>query len=45
MQLSREITRRDLIHITLNVLEILGAVGALASIISLVLYLHDRKKK
>lgn len=37
--------RERMVHITLIVLEILGAIGAAASIVSLVLYLHDRKKK
>ncbi len=36
---------RRLVHITVTLLEILGAAGAVASIVSLALYLRDRKRK
>ena len=46
IQLSREIFPREVIHITLTFfLAVLSAFGALASIVSLMLYVHDRKKK
>lgn len=43
---SREIIPREVIHITLTfTFAVLGAIGSIASIVSLVLYVHDRKKK
>ena len=43
---SREIIPREVIHITLTfTFAVLGAIGSIASIVSLVLYVHDRKKE
>ena len=43
---SREIIPREVIHITLTfTFAVLGAIGSIASIVSLVLYVRDRKKK
>ena len=43
---SREIIPREVKHITLTfTFAVLGAIGSIASIVSLVLYVHDRKKK
>ena len=46
-KLPRGITRREGVHITTVtiLLSILSAIGSIASIISLALYIRDRKRK
>lgn len=34
----------EVVHITSTVLAVLGAIGSLASILSLILYLYEKKK-
>ena len=43
VQLSREILSGEAIHITSTFLAVLGAIGSVCSIVSLVLYLLDKK--
>lgn len=43
MQLSREIYSGEAIHITSTFLAVLGAIGSVCSIVSLVLYLYDKQ--
>ena len=45
MQLSREILSGEAIHITSTFLAVLGAIGSVCSIVSLVLYLLDKKRE
>ena len=45
MQLSREIYSGEAIHITSTFLAVLGAIGSVCSIVSLVLYLLDKKRE
>lgn len=43
MQLSREIYSGEAIHITSTFWAVLGAIGSVCSIVSLVLYLYDKQ--
>ena len=45
MQLSREIYSGEAIHITSTFLAVLGAIGSVCSIVSLVLYLLEKKRE
>ena len=45
MQLSREIYSGEAIHITSTFLAVLGAIGSVCSVVSLVLYLLDKKRE
>lgn len=45
IQLLREIILGEVVHISSIFFTVLGVIGSVASIISLILYIYEKKKK